>query len=133
MKIKTFLRQLALTLAMCCIVMGARAQGTAFTYQGRLNDGANPATGVYDLRFTIYDSTNNPGVVIAGPLTNSATAVSNGLFTVTLDFGPGVFNGAAYWLEVGVRTNTGGTFTALHAGRAILRLGKFAVKSVKRG
>ena len=31
----------------------ARAQGTAFTYQGRLNSGTNPATGIYDLRFTI--------------------------------------------------------------------------------
>ena len=30
------------------------AQGTAFTYQGRLNDGVNPAGGIYDLRFTIY-------------------------------------------------------------------------------
>jgi hypothetical protein len=27
------------------------AQGTAFTYQGRLYDGANPADGIYDLRF----------------------------------------------------------------------------------
>lgn len=26
------------------------AQGTAFTYQGQLNDGANPASGIYDLR-----------------------------------------------------------------------------------
>src|SRR5256885_12369926 len=25
------------------------AQGTAFTYQGRLNNGANPATGSYDM------------------------------------------------------------------------------------
>ena len=30
-----------------------RAQGTAFTYQGQLNDGTNPATGSYDLRFTM--------------------------------------------------------------------------------
>jgi len=89
------------------------AQGTAFTYQGRLNDGANPAAGVYDLRFTIYDSTNLPGVVIAGPLTNSATAVSNGLFTVTLDFGPGVFTGPARWLEIGVRTNGATSFATL--------------------
>ena len=29
--------------------------GTAFTYQGQLNSGANPANGIYDLRFTIYD------------------------------------------------------------------------------
>ena len=89
------------------------AQGTAFTYQGRLNDGANPAAGNYDLRFTIYDSTNLPGFVVAGPLTNSATAVSNGLFTVTLDFGPGVFTGPARWLEMGVRTNGGAAFAAL--------------------
>jgi len=81
------------------------AQGTAFLYQGRLNDGGNPAGGIYDLRFTIYDSTNIPGNVIAGPLTNSATAVSNGLFTVTLDFGPGVFTGLDRWLDIGVRTN----------------------------
>jgi hypothetical protein len=28
-----------------------RAQGTAFTYQGQLNDNGTPATGIYDLRF----------------------------------------------------------------------------------
>ncbi|MGD0253071.1 MAG: hypothetical protein ABSC01_10300 [Verrucomicrobiota bacterium] len=95
-----------------CVVIAAflpcealHAQGTAFMYQGRLNDGGNPAGGIYDLRFTIYDSTNIPGTVIAGPLTNSATAVSNGLFTVTLDYGPGVFTGLDRWLDIGVRTN----------------------------
>ena len=81
------------------------AQGTAFTYQGRLNDGGNPANGNYDLQFTIYDSTNIPGVVVAGPLTNSPTAVSNGLFTANLDYGPGIFTGPARWLDIGVRTN----------------------------
>ncbi len=89
------------------------AQDTAFTYQGRLNDGANPATGIYDLRFTIYDSTNSPGTVIAGPVINSATSVSNGLFTVMLDFGAGVFTGADRWLQIGVRTNASGAFTPL--------------------
>jgi hypothetical protein len=92
----------------------AIAQGTAFTYQGRLNDGGGPANGKYDLRFTIYDSLNNPGTVIAGPITNSAIAVSNGLFTVTLDFGAGVFAGGPRWLDIGVRTNGGvGAFTDL--------------------
>src|SRR5947207_3514348 len=80
------------------------AQSTAFTYQGRLNDGANPASGNYDLRFTIYDSPSG-GVVAGGPLTNAPTGASNGLFTVTLDFGAGVFTGPARWLEIGVRTN----------------------------
>ena len=74
-------------------------------YQGQLGDGGSPANGNYDLRFTIYDSTNIPGNVVVGPLTNSATAVSNGLFTVSLDFGAGVFTGPARWLDIGVRTN----------------------------
>ena len=30
------------------------AQGTAFTYQGQLNDGGSPANGSYDLEFKIY-------------------------------------------------------------------------------
>jgi len=86
------------------LVTEARAQGTAFTYQGRLNDGLNPASGVYDLRFTIYDTPAN-GTSVGGPLTSAATTVSNGLFTVTLDFGAGVFDGNPRWLEIGVRTN----------------------------
>ena len=32
------------------------AQGTAFTYQGRLTDQGAPANGIYDLRFTVYDA-----------------------------------------------------------------------------
>ena len=97
---------------------GVFAQGTAFTYQGRLNDGASPASGIYDLRFTIYDASGGAGV-IAGPLTNSATPVSNGLFTVALDFGMGVFTGAERWLEIGVRSNGIASFTALTSRQQI--------------
>ena len=91
--------------------------GTAFTYQGRLNDGANPATGIYDLRFAICDSAS--GGSVWGVLTNAATPVTNGLFTVTLDFGSGVFDGTARWLEIGVRTNGGGAFTSLSSRQAL--------------
>ncbi|HNQ73816.1 MAG TPA: hypothetical protein PKN95_09455 [Verrucomicrobiota bacterium] len=94
------------------------AQGTAFTYQGRLHDGASPASGIYDLRFTIYDSSGGP-TVIAGPMTNSPVAVSNGLFTVTLDPGAGVFTGSPRWLEIAARTNGGGAFTPLTPRQAI--------------
>ena len=82
----------------------AFAQGTAFTYQGRLNDGNAPANGKYDLQFTIYDSPGG-GLIVGGPLTNAPATVSNGLFTVTLDPGAGVLTGPARWLEIGVRTN----------------------------
>ena len=86
------------------ICFHAFAQGTAFTYQGRLNDGGGPANGNYDLRFTIYDSPAS-GLVVGGPVTNAPTAVSNGLFTVTLDPGSSVFTGPARWLDISVRTN----------------------------
>jgi len=51
---------------------GLRAQGTAFTYDGKLNDGAGPANGLYDLRFTLYNAVTNGSA--AGSLTNTATA-----------------------------------------------------------
>ena len=80
------------------------AQGTAFTYQGRLNAQGVAANGSYDLTFALYDSLGG-GNVVGLPVTNSAVSVSNGLFTLTLDFGSGVFPGANRWLEIGVRTN----------------------------
>src|SRR5215472_15879827 len=95
----------------------ASAQGTAFTYQGRLNDGANPANGSYDLTFTLF-GTNSGGSPIAGPRTNSPTGVTNGLFTVMLDFG-NQFPGAARWLGIGVRTNGGGAFATLSPRQAL--------------
>lgn len=90
----------------------AKAQGTAFTYQGRLNDGGMLANGRYDFRFAIYDANTN-GNLASGFITNSAVAVSNGLFTVALDFGSGVLTGSNRWLEVAVETNGGTSFTVL--------------------
>ena len=86
----------------------AAVQGTAFTYQGRLNSGGNPANGNYDFQFRLSSS---PSVInYVGPaFVTNAVPVSNGLFTVALDFGPGIFTGSNYWLEVDVRTN--GTLT----------------------
>ncbi len=88
------------------------AQGTAFTYQGRLNNNDSPASGTYNLTFSLF-ITNTSGVPIAGPVTNNAVGVTNGLFTVLIDFGPGVFTGATNWLQIGVETNGVNTFTTL--------------------
>ncbi len=104
---------LPLGLATSTIQLSALGQSSAFTYQGRLNDGANPADGNYDLQFTIYDALTGGGVQ-GGLLTNAPTSVSNGLFTVTLDFGASPFTGADRWLEIGVRTNgSAGAFQTL--------------------
>jgi N-acetylneuraminic acid mutarotase len=82
---------------------GAAAQSTAFTYQGRLDDAGVPATGLYDLNFSIF---TNPEGFGGGPLLSlPATPVSNGLFTVALDFGSSSLTGSDRWLQIGVRTN----------------------------
>src|SRR5271154_6618546 len=81
-----------------------RAQGTAFTYQGHLNNGGAPANGLYDFRFKLASDDLGDNYVGDAFLTN-AIPVTNGLFTATVDFGPGIFTGSNYWLEVDVRTN----------------------------
>jgi hypothetical protein len=90
----------------------AFAQGTAFTYQGQLGAAGGPAGGTFDLTFALYDSLTL-GTQQGNTITNNATPISNGLFTVTLDFGPGIFTGAGRWLQIGVRTNGGGAFAPL--------------------
>src|SRR3954470_20363541 len=78
----------------------ARAQGTAFTYQGRLTDNSGALTGNYDFTFRLFDAATG-GSNQGGPLTNSNVTLSDGLFTVALDFGVNPFsNGAARWVEI---------------------------------
>jgi hypothetical protein len=111
--------------------LAAYAQGpTAFTYQGRLNDAGQPATGSYDLQFTLYDAAAN-GAVIAGPLTIEDLAVTGGVFTTSLDFGSTVFtvNGDRF-LEIAVRPGAStGSFTTL-APRQRLTATPYAVRSL---
>jgi hypothetical protein len=98
----------ALRLVSLCILhsafcLSSPAQGTAFTYQGRLNDGGAPAFGTYDFRFRLASDPLANDYVGSSLLTNGVS-VQNGLFTVALDFGPGIFTGSSLWLEVDVRT-----------------------------
>ena len=74
-------------------------QGPAFTYQGRLNSSGDPANGSYDLTIALFSVGSGSGPV-GSTQTNPATAVSNGLFTVALDFDAN-FPGADRWLEIG--------------------------------
>ena len=105
------MKKLLALIIVTATTFAASAQGTAFTYQGRLNDGSSPASGTYALRFALYDAVS-AGAQQGNLLTNAATSVSNGLFAVTLDFG-NQFTGAARWLEIAVRTNGAGAFSTL--------------------
>ncbi len=109
---KTKVHFLFLILASLSGIHQAAAQSTAFTYQGQLSAAGGPANGSYDLAFSLFGAASG-GTPGAGPITNSATQVSNGLFTVTLDFGAGVFTGSNYWLDISVSPAGSNTFTEL--------------------
>jgi len=92
---------------------GGSVAGTAFTYQGRLNDGGQPANGVYDFEFKLYDAATN-GNLHPDEVLLQDVNVAGGLFTVSLDFGDGAFTGEARWLDIGVRPGaSAGAFTPL--------------------
>jgi len=90
---------------------------TSFTYQGRLNDGSDAATGLYDLAFSLWSAPTGGAQV--GHTSNATVGVTNGLFTALVDFGAGVLDGTDRWLEVGVRTNGSGSFVILVPRQAL--------------
>lgn len=93
------------------LAFNCNAQSTAFTYQGRLQVGAFAAQGNYDLTFALFNA-GAGGVQAGSTLSRPNTQVSNGLFTVTLDFG-NQFPAVDRWLEIAVRTNGGPAFNTL--------------------
>ncbi len=102
-RIRDFRRSISIG-CMCAVMLAfpsmGRAQATAFTYQGQLKDGGVPANGNYDLSYSLWDDAA-AGNIVAGPLDQPGSAVTNGLFTAELDFGA-VFSGAPRWLELSV-------------------------------
>jgi hypothetical protein len=88
-------------------VFGQVPVGSEFTYQGQLREGGIPADGDYDFVFRLYDA-DTGGAQVGGDVEINERPVSDGLFTVELDFGTEVFTGDARWIEVGVREGGGG-------------------------
>ncbi len=104
------------------------AVSTGFTYQGRLTDAGNPAAGPYDFVFRLYDALTG-GSQVGGIVTQGDVAVSNGLFTVSLDFGV-VFDGAARWLEIAVRPGASNDAYAILSPRQALAATPYALHSL---
>lgn len=70
-----------------------------FTYQGQLKENGLPVNGRVDLILRLFDlptSGNQVGLTVA----QAKTLVSNGLFSLPLDFGPDVFTGLDLWLDI---------------------------------
>jgi hypothetical protein len=76
-------------------VSEAEPMGMAWTYQGRLMDVDNPANGLYDFQFKLFDDANTvTGNQLGGTIDVNDLDVIDGYFTVVLGFNdPNDFNG----------------------------------------
>ncbi len=107
----------------------AAAQGTGFNFQGRLNDGTNPANGSYDLQFRLYDTIAG-GTQIGAVVSRPATTLSNGVFSVTLDFGATAFNNPnSIFIEISVKPNGSTVAYTILGPRQQLTVVPFAVRA----
>lgn len=91
--------------------------GTAFTYQGQLKAGGEPVNDDCDMAFRLYDHPS-VGSQVGSAITRTVP-ISDGLFTVVLDFGGGAFTGDARWLGIGVKCSGDGGFTTLSPRQAL--------------
>jgi hypothetical protein len=93
--------------------IAAEPLGTAFNYQGQLQQGGTPVTDACDFAFGLWDS-ESAGTEVAVSVDALNVDVNEGSFNLDLDFGPGVFDGDRRWLEIAVVCPAGsGGYTTL--------------------
>ncbi len=92
------------------------AQTNEFTYQGKLNDNTMAANGSYDFQFQLYDAAT--GGNLLGTQSIAGVTVTNGIFTVKLNFGS-QFNGVDRFLGISVRNAGGPSYTLLNLRQQI--------------
>jgi hypothetical protein len=93
--------------------------GTAFTYQGRLMENGQPANGTFDFIFAPYNAASGGGTVASQVLLEDIP-VSQGYFTVLLDFYLAFNAGDAVWLQIWVRPGPStDAYTALSPRQAL--------------
>lgn len=102
---------LALALGLAAAVSAAPL-GTAITYQGRIDRSNSPASDTFSMIFKLYDAAS-AGAQVGPTLTVNGVATTNGLFSVTLDFGAGMFTSQARWLDVQVKGSADAAYTLL--------------------
>lgn len=104
----------------------AHAASSAFTYQGRLNVSGSAAHGSYDMQFRLFPVPSG-GAQIGVTVALNNEPVEDGLFSTDLDFGPGVFDGAARYLEIAIRPGTSSDPFTVLAPRQEIRPTPYAI------
>lgn len=82
------------------------AQSTAFTYQGNLRNTGQPASGLHDFRFALFDAATG-GTQVGTTQCVDNIFVADGLFAATVDFGAQFASATPRFLQVEVRADTG--------------------------
>jgi hypothetical protein len=106
------------------------AQTSSFTYQGKLTDGGAGANVPFDFTFKLYAASSG-GSQIGIDVLRDDVQVTNGIFTVSLDFGTSPFTSATgNYLEIWVRPGTQtGSYTQL-LPRAPITSSPYAVQTI---
>ncbi len=126
------IRLTCLLTAVLALATETRAQTTTFTYQGRLTVNGAPANGTNDLTFTLYNAVSGGATVGVSNVVNDL-AVTNGLFTVTLDYGASAFDGSDRWLQIAVRPGaSAGAYTNLLPRQPITAT-PYAIRALSAG
>ncbi len=82
-------------------VSAATPLTSTFTYQGQLKNGGSAVNGSCQMAFRLYDNPSASTNLIGSPITTTVP-VTNGLFTVGLNFGNTAFDGNGRWLDINV-------------------------------
>ncbi len=106
------------------------AQSSAFSFQGRLNDGTNPANGRYDLEFKLFNAITG-GTLIGVVVSRPNTILINGVFSTTLDFGAAAFNNNPnLFIEIAVRPNGSTNALTILGPRQQITAVPFAIRAI---
>lgn len=113
-KTNTRLNGLALALLLAAGSATAFAQGSAFTYQGKLQSSGQNVNSTSDIQFSVFDA-DVGGSEVTSPVTQLDVEVIDGLFTTFVDFGSNLFSqNQTLFLEIAVRNPAGsGPFVPL--------------------
>jgi trimeric autotransporter adhesin len=87
------------------------ATGSGFTYQGRLIKNGQAISDTCALSLSLWDSVS--GGAFLNSNTFNTVPISNGLFTVQLDYGASAFTGDARWIETAVKCTGDANYVTL--------------------
>lgn len=114
------LNSLIATLVLAAGAVPALAQGTAFTYQGELQNSGSPVNTPADFEFKLFDAITG-GTQVGPTIVRSAVSVASGRFTTPVDFGVNAYtSNRSFFLQIAVRNPAGsGSFVTLGSRQAL--------------